>query len=61
MHNKHMVYVARFEDCGGYDCMSDAWRVESENGEFVCTVDEADHGPVEAERIARTIAQRLSA
>ena len=37
-------WYATFSDSGGYDCMTDAWRIEDATGGTITHVDLADYG-----------------
>ena len=33
-----------FDQMGGYDCMTGAWRIEDCNGNVIARIDQADYG-----------------
>lgn len=58
-------WTAEFDETGGYDCMTGAWKIRDEQKRIIATVDQDDYGQEhcdydfrseEAERHARSIA-----
>ena len=57
MKNK---WTYKFEEYGGYDCMTDAYYIYNCNGKTICNIDLNDYTKEKAKKIAKLIVDSVN-